>query len=161
MGRSGSSRCLVWDELIGVPLDRNSALGTRNVLTDEEFEARRIRLLESASPDNIEATNFGAESELAATRSRQASLVVDPPDGRRPPRTSAAEARQPARNSFLAGPFDSVADLGTYDRCIAFSTVPAAAPAMGCTLCRGRATSPYAPKSSTRCALFRSMAAHT
>jgi hypothetical protein len=124
-------------ELIGVPLDRDPALGTRSVLTDEEFLARRTRLLENASPDNIEATNFGAESELAATRSRQASLVVDPPDGRRPSRTPAAEARQPARNSFSAGPFDSVADLGTYDRCIAFSTVPVAAPSNGLHIVQG------------------------
>jgi hypothetical protein len=123
--------------MIGVPLDRDPELGTRSVLTDAEFQARRTRLLESASPDNIEATNFGAESELAATKSRQASLVIDPPNGRRPPRTPAAEARQPARNSFSAGPFDGVADLGTYDRCMAFSTVPAAQPSNGLHIVQG------------------------
>ena len=114
----------VWSatELIGVPLDREPALGERNVLTDGEFQARRARLLESVSPDNIEATNFGADAELIATRSRQASLVVDPPNGRRPARAAAAEARRPASSSFSAGPFNSVADLSTYDRCISFGT---------------------------------------
>jgi hypothetical protein len=81
-----------------------------------------------ASPDNIEATNFGAEPELARTRSRQASLVVDPPDGRRPARTPEAALRPFARSSFSPGAFDSVTDLGTYDRCIALSLVPAAQP---------------------------------
>ena len=129
----------VWSgvELIGVPLDRDTELGARNVLTEEEFAARRTRLLQSASPDNIEATNFGAAPELIATRSRQASLMVDPPNGRRPPRTPAAEARQPASSSFSSGPFNSVADLGTYDRCIAFSTVPAAQPSNGLEIVQG------------------------
>jgi hypothetical protein len=129
----------VWSgaETIGVPLDRDPQFGTRNVLTDQEFQARKSRLLESTSPDNIEATNFGAESELSVHSSRQASLVVDPPNGRRPPRTPAAEARQPARSSFSVGPFDSVADLGTYDRCIAFSTVPVASPSNGLQIVPG------------------------
>jgi hypothetical protein len=129
----------VWSgaETSGVPVDRDLELGTRTVLTAAEFEARKARLLQEASPDNIEATNFGAESELAAMRSRQASLVVDPPNGRRPPRTAAAEARQPGRNSFSPGPFNSVADLGTYDRCIAFSTVPAAQPINGLEIVQG------------------------
>jgi hypothetical protein len=120
----------VWSgsDLIGIPLDRDPALGTRNTLTEEEFQARRTRAIEASSSDNIEATNFGAEPELLAMRSRQASLVVDPPDGRRPSRTPAAEARQPPRSSFSPGSFNSVTDLGTYDRCIAFATVPAAQP---------------------------------
>lgn len=123
----------VWSgtESMGVPLERDPELGTRNVLTEEELQVRRERLLKSASSDNIEATNFGIEPEISASQSRQASLVVDPSNGRRPPRTSVAEARRPARNSFSGGPFDSVADLGIYDRCIAVAAVPAAQPFNG------------------------------
>ena len=123
----------VWSaiESIAVPLDRPAELGTRNQLTEEEFRARLMRFVESASPGNIEATNFGVEPDVSTTTSRQASLVVDPPNGRRPPRTPAAEARQPPRSSFSPGPFASVADLGTFDRCIAFGTVPAAMPFNG------------------------------
>ena len=129
----------VWSgtELIGVPLDRDPAFGERNLLTDDEFQARRARLLESASPDNIEATNFGAEPELIATRSRQASLVVDPPNGRRPGRTAASEARRPASSSFSSGPFNSVADLGPYERCVSFGTLPAAQPVNGLEIVQG------------------------
>jgi len=123
----------VWSaaESIGVPLDRPAELGTRNLLTEEEFRARLARFVEGASPDNIEATNFGIEPDVTRMTSHQASLVVDPADGRRPPRTAAAEARQPVRSSFSPGPFASVLDLGIYDRCIAVGTVPAAQPVNG------------------------------
>jgi hypothetical protein len=113
-----------------VPLDRDPALGTRTELTEEEFRARLARF-KAASPDNIEATNFGVEPDLTPATSSQASLVVDPPNGRRPPRTPEAESRRPKRNSFVPGPFDSVADLGLFDRCIAFNTVPGASPVNG------------------------------
>jgi hypothetical protein len=119
----------VWSgaEMDGVPLERAPEFGTRNTLTEEEFQALRARLQQGASPDNIEATNFGVELRVSGSNpTRQASLVVDPPDGRRPPRTPEAVARQPARSSFSPGPFDSFLDLGTYDRCIAFSSISAA-----------------------------------
>ena len=116
---------------MAVPLDRDVELGTRNVLTEAEFEARRARLLKGPSSGNIEATNFGMEPDVAGFTSRQASLVVDPPDGRRPPRTPAAESRRPNRNSFVPGVFDSVADLGLFDRCIAHSALPGSFPFNG------------------------------
>jgi hypothetical protein len=111
-----------------VPFDRDPSLGTRNVVTEDEFSARVARQLKGSSPNNIEATNFGIEPDLAPATSRQASLVVDPPDGRRPPRTPGAESRRPKRNSFVPGSFDSVADLGIFDRCIAYNIVPAVSP---------------------------------
>jgi hypothetical protein len=123
----------VWSavELIAVPLDRPRELGTRNLLTEEEFRARLARFAEGASPDNIEATNFGIEPEINRMTSHQASLVVDPADGRRPPRTPAAEVRQPTRSSFSPGSFASFLDLGIYDRCIAVGPVPSAQPVNG------------------------------
>jgi hypothetical protein len=110
-------------ESLGVPTERDRTLGDRNTLTQAEFEARQLRLSERASSGGIEATDFSAESELVRYRSRQASLVIDPPDGRRPARTPEAEARRPARNSFVPGLFDSISDLGLFDRCIAWNAV--------------------------------------
>jgi hypothetical protein len=124
----------IWSglESIGVPFDREPTLGARNVLTEAEFKARQATLRANAAPesDNIEATNFGrgAEGEVLQNRSRQASLVIDPPDGRRPPRTPESDVRQPPPGSFSAGPFNSALDLGIFDRCIAFTPVSAAMP---------------------------------
>jgi len=121
----------VWSgrESIGVPLERDAAYGTRNVLTDDEFEALRKRLVANASSDNIEATNFGAESDLVFHQSRQASLVVDPADGRRPSRTPEAEARPRERNSFVPGLPNTFSDFGLYDRCISLASFPQTFPA--------------------------------
>jgi hypothetical protein len=51
---------------------------------------------------------------------RLTSLVVDPPDGRMPKVTPAAETRRASRDrgSFGAGPFDTPEDFTLYDRCI-------------------------------------------
>jgi hypothetical protein len=111
-----------------VPFDRDPALGTRNVVTEEEVRARVERQLKGASSGNIEATNFGIEPDLTPATSHQASLVIDPADGRRPARTTAAESRRPRRNSFVPGLFDSVLDLGLFDRCVAFYAVPGVYP---------------------------------
>ena len=121
----------VWSgrESLGVPLDREVAYGTRSVLTDDEFEVLRKRLVANASSGNIEATNFGAESDLVFHQSRQASLVVDPADGRRPTRTPEAEARPSGRNSFVPGPFNALSDFGLYDRCISLASFPQTFPA--------------------------------
>ena len=116
----------VWSgaDSMAVPLDRAEELGSRNVLTEAEFQARRVKLVEGTSSSNIEATNFGVEAEILQSTSRQASLVVDPPNGRRPPRLSAADPRAPLRTSFSPGVFASVAELGGLDRCIASGTLP-------------------------------------
>jgi hypothetical protein len=120
----------VWSgaALLTVPFDREAEFGTRNELTEAELQARLARFLKSASSGNIEATDFGVGPELPRFPSRQASLVIDPPNGRRPPRTPAAAERRPKRNSFVPGVFDSVAELGPFDRCIAFNPVPAVLP---------------------------------
>jgi hypothetical protein len=65
---------------------------------------------------------------VLGNRSYQASLVVDPVDGRRPPRTPESDAWQPPPGSFAAAPFTSVSDLGIFDRCIAFSPVSSVMP---------------------------------
>src|SRR5690606_5242568 len=51
---------------------------------------------------------------------RQASLLVDPPDGRFPPLTEQGKQRQAALQAYRAsrGPADSYTDRSLYDRCI-------------------------------------------
>jgi hypothetical protein len=115
-------------ESLAVPMEREATLGTRNTLTEQEFNARRARMVASAASAGIEATNFGVEPDTSRSTSRQASLVIDPADGRRPMRVPEAEARRPDRTSFVPGPVNSISDLGLLDRCIAWTAVPAASP---------------------------------
>ena len=98
--------------MVGVPMQRDEKLGTRNVLTDEEYAARAAQF---ERQDELDNADF--ELENAATTpggavggpvsppphwlergdpQRQASLIVDPPNGRMPPMTEAAQARQAA-----------------------------------------------------------------
>ena len=73
----------------------------------------------------------------AASRPLQASLIVDPPDGRFPPMTADGERRSKEAYStyFLdfpdavtAHPFDTFEDLGPYDRCITRGLLPSMLP---------------------------------
>ena len=45
----------VWSgaDSMAVPLDRAEELGSRNVLTEAEFQARRVKLVEGTSSSNI------------------------------------------------------------------------------------------------------------
>jgi hypothetical protein len=145
----------VWPgtDLVGTPLQRDPSLGTRAVLTDEEFAQRAERAKQQANIDSQETVNDvtrcdptrGGLGNTGTTCSngisigpplywddrgkpnRQASLVVDPPDGRIPPLTPAAQklaadrgdarrARPCARTA--GGCHDSWEDESLWDRCI-------------------------------------------
>ena len=87
-------------EMQGVPLQRPARFGTRNVLTDEEFTQRARAIKEEEESLVADIDVFTADvSRPCAIRcptspqphwqetgkpSRQASLIIDPPDGRQP-----------------------------------------------------------------------------
>jgi hypothetical protein len=129
-------------EMVGVPLQRPARFGMRNVLTDEEF-AQRARELEQEQESLVaEIDVFTADvTTPCAIRcptspqphwqetgkpSRQASLIIDPPDGRQPPLSAEGQKRQAdvqaetrARRERLQGrEADSWLDRSLYDRCI-------------------------------------------
>jgi hypothetical protein len=73
----------------------------------------------------------------ALQQGRQASLVVDPPDGRLPATTLEGQTRAKAMRSTYyydfpdlveAHPFEQFADLGPYDRCITRGVLPSMLP---------------------------------
>ena len=129
-------------EMVGVPLQRPARFGTRNVLTDQEFaqRAKDIQTEEESLVADIDV--FTAEiNPNCAIRcptspqphwqetgkpSRQASLIIDPPDGRQPPLSPEGQKRQAdqqaearARRERLQGrEADSHLDRSLYDRCI-------------------------------------------
>jgi hypothetical protein len=145
----------VWPgtDLVGTPLQRDPSLGTRAVLTDQEFAQRVERSKKQSDVDSQETVNEvtrcdptrGGLGNTQTTCSngvsigpplywddrgkpnRQASLVVDPPDGRIPPLTAEAQksaadrgasrrARACARTA--GGCHDSWEDESLWDRCI-------------------------------------------
>jgi len=124
-------------DMQGTPYERPAELSGRDALDDQEFAAR---LEQRKRQDQADAEQFivpragrgagtGPPSHWGehGTPSRQASLVVEPADGRIPPMTPEGQKRVAlARSTYyydfpnevVAHPFDNFDDLGAYDRCI-------------------------------------------
>ena len=123
-------------QLVGVPMQRDEKLGLRNVLNDEEFAERVQRAARQTEQDNadfdLEAATSTPGGDVGGPVSppphwlergepqRQASLIVDPPNGRMPAFTPQAQERQAALRASrqTRGPADSYTDRSNYDRCI-------------------------------------------
>jgi len=134
--------------MVGVPMQRDQKLGLRNVLTEEEFLAREA---DFARQDELDNADFDLENAATTPGGAvggpvsppphwlergdpqyQASLIVDPPDGRMPPLTEAAQQRQAAQRQAREGrgPADSYTDRSLYDRCITRGLVGSLTPAI-------------------------------
>ena len=119
-----------------VPFERDPALGTRATLTEAEFEALNAAVREQVEIANADTVVPGSRTGVnppahwlePGRASRQASLIVDPPDGRLPPMTAAGARRAAAwphaEKSYFAGP----ADFTPYDRCITRGVLGSAFP---------------------------------
>jgi hypothetical protein len=100
-------------DMTGVPLERPEPFGPRARLTDEEFAQRQTALTRQ-----YQSFVIGAWGEQGKAQ-RQASLIVDPPDGRMPAMTAEGQKRSAnVHSSWQNRPFDSVDDFDTWDRCI-------------------------------------------
>jgi hypothetical protein len=124
--------------MVGVPMQRAAEIGERNVLTDEEFAARQAAAASQEEADNADFDIDAVPEDVIARGtvggpvsppphwlergepSRQASLIVDPPDGRMPTLTEEARMRLAVQqaNRSVRGPADSYTDRSNYDRCI-------------------------------------------
>ena len=121
-----------WPAVANIPMQRPASFGTRALLTDEEL-AQRERQVQSQLAADGEAFSKGSEGvtinppsywQERGKPNRQASLVVDPPDGRIPPMTPAAQKFVQSQRGGL-GPgqhfpdkVDSWEDFDIYSRCI-------------------------------------------
>jgi len=122
---------------MGVPMQRNKSLGDRTSLNDEEYKQRVAQAQRAAAADNEERAPKDARVGIGPPSywtergkpTRQASLVIDPPDGRIPPLTPEAEKfRKEFRGgrgvpAEWAGQADSYEDLNLYYRCISRGVV--------------------------------------
>jgi hypothetical protein len=117
----------------GIPLQREESLGTRNTLNDAEF-ADRVAQAERQKDQDLADFDFdhpsvpfgrvgGGQSppqhwfERSAPQ-RQASLMVDPPNGRLPAMTPAAQQRVAERRARENGDAASYKDFTLTERCI-------------------------------------------
>ena len=120
----------VWDYRTITPLERRPELADRELYTDEEIaqlEGRATRRMEQApdlsGPANLVHAEYLTDPGRRVDESRRTSLIVDPPNGRLPPLTPEAQARQaqsraaapPARPGGRA---DSYTDRSLLERCI-------------------------------------------
>ena len=129
-------------DMVGVPLQRPTRFGTRNVLTEEEFAKRASEIKNEEESLLAEIDVFTADVitpcaircptsptphwQETGKPSHQASLIIDPLDGRQPPLSPEGQARQAqqqadakARAARLQGrEADSYLDRSLYDRCI-------------------------------------------
>jgi hypothetical protein len=119
--------------MAGVPLQRAESFGTRNVLTDAEFAERRAQAARQKVQDLADfdfenpSVPFGQVGggqsppqhwfERGETQ-RQASLIVDPPNGRLPALTAAAQKREADRRRAAPAQPASYTDFTLYERCI-------------------------------------------
>src|SRR5262245_52295124 len=120
-------------QMAGVPLQRAESFGTRNLLTDAEFAEREAQAARQSVQD-VADFDFDHPSipfgQIGGGQSppqhwlergepqRQASLIVDPPNGRMPAMTPAAQKRAADQRANARGPADSYTDFSLYERCI-------------------------------------------
>ena len=112
--------------LISVPFERPTEFGTRALLTDKEFADRAADLQRQAdddaapiSPGTAPSVNPPSHWLEGGRASRQASLIVDPPDGRLPPMTDDGKRRAavwPSTNPTVG--YARAQDFNIYDRCV-------------------------------------------
>ena len=138
----------MWDFRTLTPFERPAELENKDVYTAEEvaaFEARRNAEI-AGRDDRVPAdivgnyNQFWFDAGATAVATNRTSLVIDPPDGRLPPLTDAAQKRLMARQQARAGvtrheptPGGWVEDLGSgmfAVRCIlGFNSGPPMTPA--------------------------------
>ena len=129
----------VWDFRTLTPLQRPVELGDREFLTAEEAASiaqaaadRSARLLARA-PERTTAggsvdqradgtpgfyNDFWLDPGASPVGTRRTSLIVDPPDGRLPALTPAAQERAAGAQAFEQPPPASYLDLDAGDRCL-------------------------------------------
>jgi hypothetical protein len=110
----------VWssDDTAGVPMARPIDLGNNLYQSDEQWAARQKQTQQGIQNALNAIGTF--RGDYARRSFRQTSIIVDPPDGRIPAFTPAAEKRRAPRDrgTFGNGPFDTPEDFTMYDRCI-------------------------------------------
>ena len=118
----------IWDFRSATPLERPPQFAGKNTMTAEEVEAYELRAAarEDGRPPDDPRTeqsvhpSWWLDYGKTVVKTRQTSLIVDPPDGRIPAFTPEAQTRIAARRAAARshGPADSYEDRSLFERCL-------------------------------------------
>jgi hypothetical protein len=118
----------IWPGNMGVPMQRPATFGERATLTEDEFAKKQDQAKRQAQADSESTAASDTKVGIGPPSywnergkpTHQASLIVDPPDGRLPPLTPEAEKYR--KEAKLPGEWRGIAnspeDLNIYYRCI-------------------------------------------
>ena len=111
---------ITWNYATITPFERPEEFGGKDVLTDDEVAAFERQTLERRRATQQTAGQDWWDPGTKVMPTRQASLVVDPPNGRVPPMTPEAQKNAAARAKARRdrGPADSPEVLSLNERCI-------------------------------------------
>src|SRR5437899_485113 len=114
----------IWTNTTTTPLERLPEASTKTVLTEEERQTLAQQVAERLDQDKppARAGTIVPYNEFwyeRGTLTNRTSLIIDPPDGKIPPFTPAAQKRwQGQLDARKEHPADSWLDRSAYDRCI-------------------------------------------
>ena len=124
----------VWDYRSVTPLERPEKFADKAVLTEEEaatVERERAEWVEridagenGSVPGNDIHTRVFLDFGTKTVADRRSSLIIDPPNGRKPPMTPEGEKRPVNAGSFGTHALESLEDFNFSDRCMATLGVP-------------------------------------
>jgi hypothetical protein len=110
----------IWSNPVVVPLERSKEFGTREFLTDAEYQKAEQDLLERNQRPGRDSRTIGGQLAIGTEKdvaraynehwfgdkptkvSKRTSQIVDPPDGRVPPLTAEASKRIAEKREYLA-----------------------------------------------------------
>src|SRR6202521_3995689 len=111
---------ITWNYATITPFERPGEFDGKDVLTDDEVAEFERQTLERRRATNVTAGQDWWDPGTKVMPTRQASLVVDPPDGRVPPMSPEAQRNAAGRAKARRdrGPADSPEVLSLNERCI-------------------------------------------
>ena len=135
----------IWANNRATPMERPQQLSQKATLSDEELAELSAQIaafrdseqagdllgdrliqqaLGNATFQDFDAVtgNYNAFWLVTRELDNRTSLIIDPPNGRRPPLTGAAEARAEQAAAKRGGPSDGPESRGLGDRCLHFAT---------------------------------------
>ena len=118
----------IWSNASIIPLERPKELEGKQIFAPREMEAYEAKIFQRSSRERPQAAgqvgtynNFWWDADSRRAPNFHTSLILDPPDGRVPPLTPAAQRRADADRAYAREhPADGPEDRPLMERCLLF-----------------------------------------